>query len=210
MKKKEFRDRIIELLRSDGSIIINKKLAWAIGLNASILYTELVSRQDYFRKKGELDKEGYFFNTVENLKAGTTLTKYQQSLAIKKLVKLGLLIQKRGGSKNKRYIKIKCGKVAEKTLRFLLLKDLVVVKKLDHSKDIEPEKAEKEPEKGLVGKKSDHSVVKKLHHSPNNTNPNNTKKIREEFFSKIGDKKEEKKKSISEQLEELKKKGYKI
>ena len=210
-KKRNKIDELIELIRSDGSIIINKKLAWAIGINAAILYTELVSRQKYFSDKGQLNKEGYFFNTIEDLRAGTTLTKYEQRPAIKKLIKLRLLTQKRGGFRNKRYFKIKCGKVAYNQLRLLLLKDFPVGAKSDHSKDIEPKKAEKEPEKGLVGGKSDHSVGKKSDHSSNNTNLNNTNKKREkEFFTKIGDKEKKERKSISEQLEELKKRGYKV
>ena len=207
---------IQELLRSDGSIVINKKLAWAVGINAAILYSELISRYVYFNKKGELDKEGYFYNTIEDLRAGTTLTKYEQSLAIKRLVKLKLLAVKRCGFRNKRYFKIKCGKVADNTLRLLLLKDYVVVKKSDHSKDIEPEKTKKGVKKGLVVKKLDHSVVKKLDHSSNNTNPNNTKKRREkDFFTKNEDKEKEEKKekpgrqSVDDQILILRKKGYK-
>ena len=203
MDKKEFGEKIIELLRSDGSIIINKKLAWAIGIDAAILYSELISRYVYFDKRGELDKEGYFYNTVEDLRAGTCLERKRQAKAIKRLIKLKLLAVKRGGFRNKRYFKIKCGKVAKKTLKLLLLKDFVVSPKVPHSE-------EKEPKRALVSPKVPHSVSPKGPHSSNNTNLNNTKKRRGEFFSKIGDKKEEKKKGIPEQLEELKKKGYKI
>lgn len=209
---KEAKFSIIEFLRSDGSIVVNKKLAWAIGINASILYSELVSRQDYFRKKGELDKEGYFFNTIEDLQAGTCLTKYEQRLAIKRLIKSRLLAVKRCGFRNKRYFKIKCGKVAEKTLKLLLLKDYVVGKKSDHSK-------EKEAKKALVGKKSDHSVGKKSDHSSNNTNLNNKKREKErekDFFTKKGIEEKKEKEyipgslSVDEQILILREKGHKI
>ncbi len=197
---------LFELIRSDGSITINKKLAWALGINAAILYSELVSRYAYFNKKGELDKEGYFYNTIEDLRYGTTLTRYKQDEAIKRLVKLKLLAVKTGGFRNKRYFKIKCGKVAYNQLRLLLLKDFVVVKKLDYSK-------EKEPKKALVCKKLTHLVCKKFDHSSNNTNPNNTKKKREGNFLQKSLGKEEKEKkersSVDKQIEILRGRGYK-
>jgi len=212
-RKKKNRNKIdglIELIRSDGSIVINKKLAWAIGINAAILYSELISRYAYFDKKGELDKEGYFYNTIEDLRAGTCLTRYKQDLAIRRLVKLKLLAVRTGGFKNKRYFKIKCGKVAYNTLRLLLLKDYLVCKKLTHSK-------EKEPKKASVCKKLTNPVCKKFTNSSNNTNPNNTKKRRgKEFFTKNEDKEKKEKeeklgnRSVDEQIEILRKRGYKF
>ena len=208
MKKEEFRERITELLRSDGSIIINKKLAWALGINASILYSELVSRRDYFKKKGKLDKEGYFYNTIEDLKAGTTLSRYEQDPAIRKLIKLKLIDKKIKKWPGKRYFKIKCGKVAYNQLRFLLLKDFTVCEKTTNR---EGKRADIEEKEAPVCKKTTNLVCKKTTNCTNNTNLNNTKeKERGEFFSKIGDKKEGKKKSIKDQLKELKKKGYKV
>jgi len=50
-KRKENRntmkDIIIDLLRSDGSIVVNKRLAKAIGLMEAVVYSELVSMYKY-------------------------------------------------------------------------------------------------------------------------------------------------------------------
>jgi hypothetical protein len=97
---------IIDLLRSDGSIVVNKKLAHAIGMDAAIMYSELISKQKYFTDHNQLTEDGYFFNTVENMENDTTLSKYQQLKAIKKLVKLKLLFHENRGLPQKRFFKV--------------------------------------------------------------------------------------------------------
>ena len=97
---------LIELLRSDGSIIINKTLAKNIGLNETIIYSELLSRYCYFNNRGELTTDGYFFNTVKDLEDGTTLNDYSQRKAIKKLEELGLIKCDKRDIPAKRYFKI--------------------------------------------------------------------------------------------------------
>jgi len=97
---------LIELLRSDGSIIINKTLAKNIGLNETIIYSELLSRYCYFNNRNELTADGYFFNTVKDLEDGTTLNDYSQRKAIKKLEELGLIKCDKRDIPAKRYFKI--------------------------------------------------------------------------------------------------------
>ncbi len=97
---------LIELLRSDGSIVINKTLAKNIGLNEAIIYSELLSRYCYFSNRNELTADGYFFNTVKDLEDGTTLNDYSQRKAIKKLEELGLIKYDKRDLPAKRYFKI--------------------------------------------------------------------------------------------------------
>ena len=100
---------ILQLLRADGSIVVNKALAKNIGLNEAIIYSELVSLFLYWdskdklinipleknKKTGEVvySKEKFFFCTVENLEENTTLSRKVQNKAIEKLEKLGLIIK---------------------------------------------------------------------------------------------------------------------
>ena len=63
---------IYELLRSDGSIVVNKALIHAIGLNEAILYSELLSKYYYFDARGQL-VNGWFYNTVNDLSISTGL-----------------------------------------------------------------------------------------------------------------------------------------
>lgn len=96
---------LIEFLRSDGSIIINKRLAKVIGIKATVLYSELISRYLYFKDRNML-VEGYFFNTIEDIEDATTLSEYEQTKAIKLLEKLKLISKKTKGLPAKRYFKI--------------------------------------------------------------------------------------------------------
>ena len=99
-------DSLVETLRSDGSIIVNKRLARNIGLSETIIYSELLSRYCYFKDRGQLTDDGFFFNTVEDLELGTTLNDYAQRKAIKKLEELGLIETSKRDLPAKRYFKI--------------------------------------------------------------------------------------------------------
>jgi hypothetical protein len=94
------------LLKSGGSIIVNKNLARNIGLDAAILYSEICSKYKYFSQKEELDKDGYFFNTVENMSKDTFLSDYRQRKANKKLIELGLIFYQKRGIPAGRYFKV--------------------------------------------------------------------------------------------------------
>lgn len=110
---------VYDLLRSDGSIVVNKSLIHAIGLNESILFSELLSRQNYFTSRGTLDDQGYFFNTQYDLQAGTGLGEKAQRTAISNLKRLKLIHCKLKGMPAKRYFKI----IADDDLLFNLLKE---------------------------------------------------------------------------------------
>jgi len=120
---------IFELLRADGSIIVNKVLAREIGLPSAILYSELISKYLYFSKKGTLNKDGYFFNTVENMQEDTCLSDYHQREAIGDLKKLGLIDCKVKGVPPKRYFKILTDIKASKILTDLFLRSQEKVEK---------------------------------------------------------------------------------
>ncbi|MCM3405924.1 hypothetical protein [Cytobacillus oceanisediminis] len=94
---------ILDLLRSDGSIVVNKNLVHAVGLDAAVLYSELISKQKYFEERGQLTDDGFFFNTIDNIKLDTGLGEKPQRTAIKKLEQLGLIKTDKRGLPAKRY-----------------------------------------------------------------------------------------------------------
>ena len=106
MDKVEMFDGLINLLRNDGSILVNKNLAFELGIDATIMFTELVSKYMYFRDREQLDEEGMFFNTIDNFEEDTTLKEKVQRKAIKKLEELGLIKVKLKGLPKKRYFNI--------------------------------------------------------------------------------------------------------
>lgn len=97
---------VFELLRSDGSITINKALCFAVGINETIIYSELLSRFNYFKNENKLTEDGYFYNTVDDLCLGTGLGEKAQRNAINNLVKLGLIETALKGVPARRHFKI--------------------------------------------------------------------------------------------------------
>lgn len=98
---------ILDLLRADGSIVVNKKLAKQIGLHEAMIYSELASMYKYWEGRGLLKDGEWFFCTIDNLQENTTLKKDAQSKAINKLEKIHKLIEtKRMGLPARRYFKI--------------------------------------------------------------------------------------------------------
>uniref|UniRef100_A0A6H1ZM95 Uncharacterized protein n=1 Tax=viral metagenome TaxID=1070528 RepID=A0A6H1ZM95_9ZZZZ len=96
----------INLLRTDENIVINKKLAHKIGIDAAVLYSELLGRYESFRQRGTLRSDEYFYNTITDIQEAITLTAYQQRKAIKTLETCGLILSKVCGLPAKRYFKI--------------------------------------------------------------------------------------------------------
>ena len=73
------------ILSSTAYLVVNKFLASRIGVDASILLADLISKEGYFIDNNSL-VDGYFFNTSDNIKKDTTLSKYKQREAIKILL----------------------------------------------------------------------------------------------------------------------------
>ena len=124
LKKSATQERTFEaftsILNADGYIQVSKKLAERIGLIETVLYAELLSRYKYFKEKGQLDPEGYFYNTVEDLGKATTITDPKtQSKYIRSLEKVGLIVTKLKGLPAKRHFKM----VNNATLIISLLSD---------------------------------------------------------------------------------------
>ena len=156
---------IYDLLRADGSIVVNKNLIFSIGLNESIIYAELVSRFNYFADRGSLEDDGYFYNTISDLQSGTGLGEKPQRTAINNLKKLGLINMKPRGIPPKRYFAIIDD---EEALKNLLLQgkrkqaETLATSQLRHSGGI---------------KGSQVAETKTLYGRANNTKSNNTKPI---------------------------------
>lgn len=112
---------------------VNKKLAKETSINCAVLLADLFSKSLYF--ESELDDEGYFFNTRENIENDTTLSPYEQRNCIKILVDKGFLETKEYGLPRKTYYRV----VYDKLLKFLTSSSQnfspLVVKKLHINKN---------------------------------------------------------------------------
>ena len=70
---------------------INKTLAKEIGLDATLILTDLVDKKIYFDNRDELLDGEWFFNTTENIEENTTLSYYKQKKALKILEEYGFI-----------------------------------------------------------------------------------------------------------------------
>lgn len=159
-------DGIIDLLRNDGSIITNKNLAFRIGKDEADIYSELMGKYLYFKHNDELTKDGYFYNTVDNLRLDTTLKAKQQRKAINKLEKMGLIKTDLRGLPPKRHFKP--------------VKDLNILSRLIEEGRIKrKELKEKLAEKGDISKKRYFEGIKSEENAEineQNMRVNNTKR----------------------------------
>ena len=116
-------DVMLGMLRSDGYITVNKTLARNIGLVPATIFSELCSKYAFFKNNNTL-QDGYFYCTIPDLEKNTGLTKDEQSTAVNKLIKFGLIEKKvkklKGDEAPKRYFKV----VEDVTILIKYLKDV--------------------------------------------------------------------------------------
>lgn len=97
---------IVSLLSDNGFIKLNKALNHYLGTSTAIILAELISEHNYWRKLKRLTEDGFFYSTIENIWAETSLKKDTQLTCIKKLSDLGVITCVRGGYKGQRHFKI--------------------------------------------------------------------------------------------------------
>jgi hypothetical protein len=102
MEKADLIERAYKL-NIQGSVAANKVIIEQLGVEAAILFGELLSRYKYFSDRGWLDRSGYFYNSREQLKAATGLGRSTQDKVLPKLVDIGLLDIKLVNGKAKRF-----------------------------------------------------------------------------------------------------------
>ena len=84
----------------------NRPIAHALGLGAAVVYAALINKQVYYEQHNMLGEDGFFYSKIADLEESTTLTKRQQSAAIKALIDAGLIECKRCGMPAKRYFRV--------------------------------------------------------------------------------------------------------
>tara|TARA_R110000744_G_scaffold30329_6_gene71872 strand:- start:7474 stop:8151 length:678 start_codon:yes stop_codon:yes gene_type:complete len=123
---------MIHLLSSSAFIICNKVLAKKLGLKATILLSDLISKSEYFSSEAYKLNDGYFFNTQSNIEEDTTLTPYQQRGAIKKLKDNNILDTKLMGIPARLHYKINENQV----MQFLDNREPTLLKPINNNKQI--------------------------------------------------------------------------
>lgn len=81
---------ILNLIASEGFITVNKTLIKLFVLETALILGELASEEMYWEHTGK-SEDGFFYSTAENLEENTSLSRYQQNKAIRKLEQAGIL-----------------------------------------------------------------------------------------------------------------------
>lgn len=97
---------LASLLSSSKYIIVNKDLIRMLGLNEAVILGELCSEYTYWESTNQLDDNGYFYSTRENIESNTGINAHFQRIAIKNLEDKGILLSKKMGIPCKKYYKI--------------------------------------------------------------------------------------------------------
>ena len=98
------------ILASTPFFIVNKNLLLTIGVDASIVLSDLMQKREYFKKTSQLDA-GFFYNTGNSIGCVTTLSYYQIKQSLDILIKKGFIEIKRKGLPAKNYFKILDNKI---------------------------------------------------------------------------------------------------
>lgn len=108
---------VYSILSQGGFFILNKKLIKSTSLEAALLLSDLISKREYFRLNGDLEKTGgWFYNSQKNIELDTTLTPYQQRLMINLLKEKGYIDVKLMGLPAVNYYKINDEEIAKNLL----------------------------------------------------------------------------------------------
>ncbi len=105
---------LLQLLNASNFLCLNRDMIKAIGLHETIMLSEICDKYDYFFKSCQL-QDKWFYLTVDSVEERTTLSRFQQESAIKKLIKLEFIQIKVFGLPAKRHFLIN----EEKIMQFL-------------------------------------------------------------------------------------------
>lgn len=84
---------------------MSKVLARRLGLQSAVLFSELLSKEEYFTEREMLNEEGFFYCTIQNIEDDTTLKERVQSKCIKLLKDEGLIDYEVKGMPATRYFR---------------------------------------------------------------------------------------------------------
>lgn len=160
---------------------VNKKIARKTSVNAALLLSDLISKRQYFIVKHGKSVDEMFYNTVENIKLDTTLSKYQQSKAVKELEDAGFLLTEFKGNPRKKFFKL----LDKSIIDFMQSEE--DEKGVDHkrSKNLTTRSQKTSP---LEVKKLDHSINKNKcnENKPNKNKVTNCSSQTDFYFSSVG------------------------
>lgn len=93
------------ILASTPFLILNKCLLVNLGVEASLVLSDLIQKEQYFKESCQ-DNDGFFFNVTNDISCSTTLSYYQIKQALSVLEKWGIIQVVLKGVPAKKHFKI--------------------------------------------------------------------------------------------------------
>ena len=115
LNSEQKKELLINTLRSESSLIINKVLIERIGLIPAVLLSNYLEKQLYF-EKSHSENDGWFFHSHSHIQNQTGLTEWQIKETKKILVNENLLTIKRQGLPSKEWLKINYDELLNKLI----------------------------------------------------------------------------------------------
>ena len=111
-------EEITEQINRDNTISVNRPIAHAVGAYAAIVFNALIGKYIYYKQKNMLDRDGWFYSTIKDMKESTTLSRYHQDNAIEALIEAQLIEYCVKGTPARRYFRVtKNREILEKVIR---------------------------------------------------------------------------------------------
>lgn len=99
--------KILERLNPTNTGSFNRLIAHALGLDAAVVYSALISKREYYASRDMLDSEGWFYSTVEDMQESTSMAICKQRSAIKLLKDKGLVEVSKRGMTARRHFRVR-------------------------------------------------------------------------------------------------------
>jgi hypothetical protein len=114
-KNKLPQELALELFSSESYLVVNKKLLQHFGPEKTVFISNLIDKFKYFKTKGMVSDDNFFFQQHEKQIAETGLTNYSIQKCKKELKKENILIIERRGIPSREWIKIDFGVLLKST-----------------------------------------------------------------------------------------------
>ncbi len=89
-----------------GFIMLPKSLAHELGVEAAILFSEILQREHYFNSRKMMTKDGFFFNTNKDMSSGTGISERSLKRLYKVLEDKGLIELSQRGMPKRTHIRV--------------------------------------------------------------------------------------------------------
>ena len=93
----------LNVLFTTNFVSVSKPMIKIFGIESALMLCELYAEYRYYENNKQLEPDGSFFSTVENVETNVGLSKSQQLNAIKQLTNYGIIKKTVRGMPGKRY-----------------------------------------------------------------------------------------------------------